>query len=139
MKKIVLISVFLASYLFGACTINNYNSAATCAQVQAALEAAITQTEQYFKATRATNIETPTKILSTKMEQYSKLVGVLYNYNNAILALRQNVAFLRTSIGDYTQKEFAIEKLTAESEKLKGDILSIENELNLMLLKQQEQ
>lgn len=52
MKKIVLVSIFLANSLFGACTINNYNSAATCAQVQTALEMAVKQTEQYFKTTR---------------------------------------------------------------------------------------
>lgn len=137
MKKTVLVSIFLANSLFGACTINNYNSAATCAQVQTALEMAVKQTEQYFKTTRKTNIETPTRILSTKMEQYSKLVGVLYSYNNAILALRQNVAFLRTAISDYAQKEFAVEKIISDSKKLEGEILSIENELNLMLSKQE--
>ena len=138
MKKIVLISLLGASYLFGgSCTIKNYNSAATCSQVESALQSAIAQTEQYFKTTRATNIEAPTRILSTKMEQYSKLVGVLYNYNNAILALRQNVAFLRTAISDYAQKDFAIEKIISDSKKLEGDILGIENELNLMLSKQE--
>ncbi|WP_122872063.1 hypothetical protein [Campylobacter showae] len=138
MKKIVLISLLGASYLFGgSCTIKNYNSAATCSQVESALQSAIAQTEQYFKTTRATNIEAPTRILSTKMEQYSKLVGVLYNYNNAILALRQNVAFLRTAISDYAQKDFAIEKIISDSKKLEGDILGIENELNLILLKQE--
>lgn len=138
MKKIVLISLLGASYLFGgSCTIKNYNSAATCSEVESALQSAIAQTEQYFKTTRATNIEAPTRILSTKMEQYSKLVGVLYNYNNAILALRQNVAFLRTAISDYAQKDFAIEKIISDSKKLEGDILGIENELNLILLKQE--
>jgi serine kinase of HPr protein (carbohydrate metabolism regulator) len=138
MKKIVLISLLGASYLFGSsCTIKNYNSATTCSQVESALQSAIAQTEQYFKTTRATNIEAPTRILSTKMEQYSKLVGVLYNYNNAILALRQNVAFLRTAISDYAQKDFAIEKIISDSKKLEGDILGIENELNLILLKQE--
>lgn len=138
MKKIVLISLLGASYLFGgSCTIKNYNSAATCSQVESALQSAIAQTEQYFKTTRATNIEAPTRILSTKMEQYSKLVGVLYNYNNAILALRQNVAFLRTAISDYAQKDFTIEKIISDSKKLEGDILGIENELNLILLKQE--
>ena len=138
MKKIVLISLLGASYLFGgSCTIKNYNSAATCSEVESALQSAIAQTEQYFKTTRATNIEAPTRILSTKMEQYSKLVGVLYNYNNAILALRQNVAFLRTAISDYAQKDFAIEKIISDSKKQEGDILGIENELNLILLKQE--
>ena len=138
MKKIVLISFLGVSCLFGSsCTINNYNSAATCSQVESALQRAIIQTEQYFKTTRATNIEAPTRILSNKMEQYSKLVGVLYNYNNAILALRQNVAFLRTAISDYAQKEFAIEKIISDSKKLEGGILSIENELNLIFLKQE--
>lgn len=136
MKKVLLAFIFsipfFAQSALGSCNIVSYNSGLTCAQVQAALSAAIAQSEAQFKQLRRQNIEETTRTLSNKMEQYSKLTGVIYTINQAITTLRTNALFLREQIVHYGKKELEIEKVQSDSEKLEATIDILNAELKLL-------
>lgn len=129
--KFYFLLIFLQTSAFCACNINNYNSGATCSQVSSALNSAIRQSENYFKNKRRSMIEDPTRTLSNKMEQYSKLTGVLMSYNQSIYILRKNIAYLNEKNNYYEERNSALDELNLNVFMLENQIQILENSLKL--------
>lgn len=129
--KLCFLLIFLQTSVFCACNINNYNSGATCSQVKSALSSAISQSEKYFKSKRKSMIEDPTRILSNKMEQYSKLTGVLMSYNQSIYILRKNIAYLNEKNNYYEERNSALDELNLDIFMLENQMQILENSLKL--------